>query len=101
MQISFQKEKRYPEKNIYKNSRTAKENRPTWLLRRENQGDGKTYEKTNVYSVLAQLFLSITAACGANGMKTGEPVKLKNQDGKEVTFPREKPVLFFFITTYT
>lgn len=62
---------------------------------------GKPMKKRVFTAVLALLFLSITAACGANGMKTGEPVTLKNQDGKEVTFPREKPVLFSFITTYT
>lgn len=30
-----------------------------------------------------------------------EPITLFDQNKKEVTFPLEKPTLFFFLTTYT
>ncbi|MFZ3591429.1 hypothetical protein ACOI1C_19935 [Bacillus sp. DJP31] len=46
---------------------------------------------------LCMLFL---AACG-NQAAVSEPIVLKNQDGTEITFPGSKPVLFFFMTTYT
>ena len=39
------------------------------------------------------------AACGQKGLD--EPVTLINHEEKEVTLPQEKPVLFFFLTTYT
>jgi hypothetical protein len=45
---------------------------------------------------LSILFL---AACGNQSI--GEPIKLANHEGQEVTFPTGKPVLFFFMTTYT
>jgi len=41
----------------------------------------------------------VLAACGQK--QPIEPITLVDQDNKEVTFPLEKPVLFFFITTYT
>lgn len=45
------------------------------------------------------LFLLVLAGCGNE--KTDEPMTLKNQEGEEVTLPTGKPVLFFFMTTYT
>ncbi|WP_197414392.1 lipoprotein [Bacillus sp. FJAT-29937] len=47
-------------------------------------------------TLAAVLFL---AACGQKGLE--EPITLADQDNNEVTFPLEKPALFFFITTYT
>lgn len=44
----------------------------------------------------AILFLS---ACGSKNI--GESITLVNHENKEVTFPQEKPALFFFVTTYT
>jgi len=41
----------------------------------------------------------VIAGCGTD--KLSEPTTLLNQDQQEVTFPQEKPTLFFFITTYT
>lgn len=45
---------------------------------------------------LCMVFL---AACGSQSIS--EPMVLKSQDGEEVTFPASKPVVLFFITTYT
>ncbi|MEH7180497.1 lipoprotein [Neobacillus vireti] len=48
------------------------------------------------------LFLLAVLVLSACGQKTlNEPLTLLNQDQKEVTFPSEKPTVFFFITTYT
>jgi hypothetical protein len=44
----------------------------------------------------AVFFLS---ACGSKNI--GESFTLVNHENEEVTFPQEKPVLFFFVTTYT
>lgn len=52
--------------------------------------------KLLVFSFIAVLVLS---ACGQKTLS--EPITLHNQDQKEVTFPLEKPTVFFFITTYT
>ncbi|MEH7013204.1 lipoprotein [Neobacillus niacini] len=41
----------------------------------------------------------VLAACGQKTLS--EPITLHNQDQKEVTFPLEKPTVFFFITSYT
>ncbi|MCP8615365.1 hypothetical protein [Salirhabdus salicampi] len=47
------------------------------------------------------LFLTlIITACGQKAT-IDDPITLLNQDQEEVTFPLEKPTLFFFITTYT
>ncbi|WP_179107215.1 hypothetical protein [Sediminibacillus massiliensis] len=48
---------------------------------------------------LVMVVVMILAGCGQSQLD--EPVTLKNQDDQAVTFPMEKPVLFFFITTYT
>jgi peroxiredoxin len=48
---------------------------------------------------LILLIFLLLAACGQKGLE--EPVTLINHEEKEVTFPQEKPVLFFFLTTYT
>ena len=45
------------------------------------------------------LLIFLLAACGQKGLE--EPVTLINHEEKEVTLPQEKPVLFFFLTTYT
>ncbi|MCM3765581.1 lipoprotein [Neobacillus niacini] len=48
------------------------------------------------------LFLASFLLLSACGQKTlSEPVTLLNQDLDEVTFPQEKPTVFFFITSYT
>jgi hypothetical protein len=48
------------------------------------------------------LFLIAVLVLSACGQKTlSEPLTLLNQDQKEVTFPLEKPTVFFFTTTYT
>ena len=49
-------------------------------------------------ALILLLFLFL-AACGQKGLE--EPVTLINHEEKEVTLPQEKPVLFFFLTTYT
>jgi ABC-type glycerol-3-phosphate transport system substrate-binding protein len=41
----------------------------------------------------------LLAACGSKSID--ESVTLLDHEKKEVTFPKDKPVLFFFITTYT
>jgi ABC-type glycerol-3-phosphate transport system substrate-binding protein len=51
---------------------------------------------------LIALFLISTlvlAACGQKALT--EPITLLTQDQKEVSFPQEKPTVFFFITSYT
>ena len=48
---------------------------------------------------LILLIFLFLAACGQKGLE--EPVTLINHEEKEVTLPQEKPVLFFFLTTYT
>ena len=40
----------------------------------------------------------LLAACGS---KSIDSVTLLDDENNEVTFPKDKPVLFFFITTYT
>ncbi len=49
--------------------------------------------------LLLLIFAVILAGCGST--KLDEPMTLLNQDKQEVTFPQDKPALFFFITTYT
>lgn len=51
--------------------------------------------KIALLMVAALFFLT---ACTA---EVDKAVTLADHEGKEITFPREKPVLFFFITTYT
>lgn len=50
-----------------------------------------------LYILCFTLFLT---ACGGQKSLT-EPLTLENKHGDEVTFPMDKPVLFFFMTTYT
>ncbi|MGI8383934.1 hypothetical protein [Robertmurraya sp. P23] len=50
-----------------------------------------------LFSLLA--FLLLLSGCGTE--KMDGKLALLDQDNKEVTFPQEKPTLFFFITTYT
>ncbi|WP_200816493.1 hypothetical protein [Salirhabdus sp. Marseille-P4669] len=52
-------------------------------------------KKLTVFSLIITLFL---VACGQGDV---DKVVLKNQDNVDVTFPGDKPTLFFFITTYT
>lgn len=48
------------------------------------------------------MFLFSILVLSACGQKTlSEPITLLNQDQQEVTFPLEKPTVFFFITSYT
>jgi uncharacterized protein YcfL len=50
------------------------------------------------------LFLTITvlvlAGCSSSSENI-ESISLMNQEKQTVSFPQDKPVLFFFITTYT
>ncbi|WP_338469500.1 lipoprotein [Niallia sp. XMNu-256] len=48
---------------------------------------------------LLLIAILLLAACGQKGL--AEPVTLLNHEEKQVTFPLEKPTLFFFLTTYT
>jgi major membrane immunogen (membrane-anchored lipoprotein) len=52
--------------------------------------------KKLVFFLLSILLLT---ACGQKTLS--EPITLHNQDQKEITFPLEKPTVFFFITSYT
>ncbi|MBM6616500.1 hypothetical protein [Bacillus suaedaesalsae] len=54
--------------------------------------------KRAIYLMMG-LFLLFLAGCGNETAE--EPMTLKNQEGEEVTLPTGKPVLFFFMTTYT
>ena len=47
--------------------------------------------------VLVAMF--ILAACGPKSID--ESITLVDHDNNEVTFPQDKPVLLFFMTTYT
>ncbi|WP_198029789.1 hypothetical protein [Bacillus sp. J33] len=49
--------------------------------------------------VLMAMVLLVLTACGKDSAQ--EPITLKDQNSKVVTFPQDKPSLFFFITTYT
>ncbi|QOR68221.1 hypothetical protein IM538_08985 [Cytobacillus suaedae] len=51
------------------------------------------------YATILLLFTLFLSACGAN--KMNEPITVLDHTGNEVTFPQDKPVIFFFITTYT
>jgi PBP1b-binding outer membrane lipoprotein LpoB len=62
-------------------------------------------ELTTIMKYKSLLLILITAVimagCSSGSDKMSEPMTLLNQDKQEVTFPQEKPALFFFITTYT
>ncbi|MHC0038037.1 hypothetical protein [Pseudoneobacillus sp. C159] len=49
--------------------------------------------------VLFLVAIFVLAACGQKTLS--EPLTLLDQNGNEVSFPQEKPTVFFFITTYT
>ncbi|WP_180994296.1 hypothetical protein [Bacillus sp. Marseille-P3661] len=49
--------------------------------------------------LLTVIVLLVLTACGQN--KVEEPMTLLDQNNNEVTFPQDKPTIFFFITTYT
>ncbi|MDN7242395.1 hypothetical protein QWY14_11330 [Planococcus sp. N028] len=53
------------------------------------------------FKMLLLLLISVVVISGCGSDKMSEPTTLLNQNGEEVTFPQEKPTLFFFITTYT
>jgi ABC-type glycerol-3-phosphate transport system substrate-binding protein len=53
------------------------------------------------FKMFLLLLLAAIAIAGCGTDKMSEPTTLLNQDKQEVTFPQEKPTLFFFITTYT
>jgi major membrane immunogen (membrane-anchored lipoprotein) len=54
--------------------------------------------KTKIVGLLVSILL-LLSACGQE--KMDGTMTLLDQNNKEVTFPQEKPTLFFFITTYT
>ncbi|MEH7248893.1 lipoprotein [Neobacillus niacini] len=48
------------------------------------------------------LFLLSILVLTACGQKTlSKPITLLNHEQEEITFPLEKPTVFFFITSYT
>ncbi|MFE8699920.1 hypothetical protein ACFYKX_04705 [Cytobacillus sp. FJAT-54145] len=49
--------------------------------------------------VIAMISLLLVACSQSNLEK--EPLTLLDQNSNEVTFPQDKPTIFFFITTYT
>lgn len=53
--------------------------------------------KKRLLLVLAMMCIIVTA-CSS---QVQESITLVNQDNEEVSFPQDKPTLFFFITTYT
>ncbi|WP_186763942.1 hypothetical protein [Planomicrobium sp. CPCC 101079] len=53
------------------------------------------------FKMLLLLLISAIAISGCGTDKASGSTTLLNQDQQEVTFPQEKPTLFFFITTYT
>jgi ABC-type Fe3+-hydroxamate transport system substrate-binding protein len=50
------------------------------------------------FSFILIIMMLVLSACGSKGLE--EPMTLSNQDGTKVTFPQEKPTVFFFITSY-
>ena len=54
--------------------------------------------KLKIFLLLTATMLFL-AACGSKSID--ESITLLDHENKEVTFPQEKPVLFFFMTTYT
>ncbi|MCM3601290.1 hypothetical protein M3175_11155 [Robertmurraya korlensis] len=54
-------------------------------------------KRKRLYILIA--FLLLLTGCGKE--KLDGTIDLVDQNKKEVTFPQEKPTLFFFITTYT
>lgn len=54
--------------------------------------------KIKILLMFVSIMLLLTA-CGPK--KFDESITLLDHENNEVTFPQEKPVLFFFITTYT
>ncbi|MGV2942024.1 hypothetical protein AB5I83_20665 [Mesobacillus sp. LC4] len=51
--------------------------------------------------IILFMLLSVLVLAGCGQTKLEGSMTLLNQDQKEITFPQEKPTLFFFITTYT
>ncbi|HEY4549972.1 MAG TPA: hypothetical protein VIG98_06820 [Bacillus sp. (in: firmicutes)] len=54
--------------------------------------------KLKIFLIVAAAML-VLAACGTKTID--ESVTLLDNENNEVNFPQEKPVLFFFMTTYT
>jgi major membrane immunogen (membrane-anchored lipoprotein) len=54
--------------------------------------------KTKLLFIFLATLLLLTA-CGLK--KMDGTLKLVDQNNKEITFPQDKPAVFFFITTYT
>ncbi|WP_456276786.1 hypothetical protein [Bacillus sp. AK128] len=52
-----------------------------------------------LYACILSVCFLLLAACGNPSID--ESITLQNQTGEEVTFPSDKPVVFFFMTTYT
>ncbi|WP_202617787.1 hypothetical protein [Bacillus dakarensis] len=51
--------------------------------------------------LLFLLLISVILLTACGQTKLEEQITLLDQSENEVTFPTEKPALFFFITTYT
>jgi hypothetical protein len=60
-----------------------------------NRGDTM---KLRIFLIVAAAML-VLAACGTKTID--ESVTLLDEENNEVNFPQEKPVLLFFMTTYT
>lgn len=60
-----------------------------------NKGDTMKFK---IFLIVMAVML-VLAACGPKTID--ESITLLDHEKNEVTFPQEKPVLFFFITTYT
>lgn len=58
-------------------------------------------EKTMKFKLIVLAIISILLITACGNKTLSEPITLHNQDKNEVTFPSEKPTLFFFITSYT
>ena len=54
--------------------------------------------KLKIFLIVAAAML-VLAACGPKTIE--ESITLLDHENNEVSFPQEKPVLLFFMTTYT
>jgi hypothetical protein len=50
--------------------------------------------------VIVLSFVSLLVLSAFGQMKLTKPITLLNHEQQEITFPLEKPTVFFFITTY-
>lgn len=60
---------------------------------------GKEYNMKLKVIIFSLISVFLLAACGQKTLS--EPITLLDQNQQKVTFPLEKPTVFFFITSYT